>query len=59
MEGEFLLPTPSESDPSSVKFKVYMFGTPKFLQLTVSRTNIVGDVIRHIMTVYQKDKILS
>lgn len=57
-EGDFLLPTPSDDDPLAVKIKIYLFGTSNFLQLNISKVSKVENVIRHIMTVYKKDKPL-
>jgi hypothetical protein len=57
--ADFLLPTPSEDDPAAIKIKIYMFSTPKFMQIYIYKKSSVADVIRHIMTLYSKDKLLS
>lgn len=38
---------------------MYLLGTPKFLLLNVPKSAKVGDVIRHLLTVYQRDKVLT
>lgn len=43
----------------AVEIKIYLLGTPKFLLIKVSQNAKVQDVIRHIMTLYKKDAILS
>ena len=53
------MPTPSDGDHGAVNIQIYLFGTEKFLNLNITKSSKVGDVIRHIMTVYKKDKILS
>jgi len=58
-ENDFLLPPPSEKDPDFLKLKVYFFSTPKCLDLRILKTNIVIDVISHIMTLYRRDPELS
>lgn len=58
-ELDFLLPTPSDGDNNSIRIKIFLFSTPKFLCIHINRGSKVGDVIRHIMTLYQKDKLLS
>ena len=55
-EDGFLLPQPNESDSNSVKIRVYFFNTPKFIDIHVSKSNIVVDVIQHIITLYKRDK---
>jgi hypothetical protein len=50
-----LLPPPPEKDKNSVKMKVYLFGTPKFLEIHISKRDLVGDVKRHVMTLIQKN----
>jgi len=46
-----MLPTPEAGDPLAVSIKVYLFGTPQSIQITISRMSKVADVIRHLMTV--------
>lgn len=55
----FMLHPPADKDPNSIKTKIYFFSTPKFLEIHVSRKNIVSDVIRHILTMYQRNDSLS
>ena len=57
--NDFLLPTPSEGDSSAITLKVYLFSTPKCLQLYIYRKSLVQDVIKHVMTLYSKDPLLS
>lgn len=59
MEGDYLLPTPSEGDPGAVRIKIFLLATPKFMELTILKQAKVGDLIRHIMTVYRKDPLLG
>ncbi|CDW71590.1 UNKNOWN [Stylonychia lemnae] len=56
---DFLLPTPSTGDSKAISIKIYLFTTPKFIQIYIYRKSQVQDVIRHIMTMYSKDQILS
>lgn len=59
-EGDFLLPTPSDGDQSAITIRIYLFGTPSFLSVKISRrTAKVGDLIRHVMTLYKRDTLLS
>ena len=59
-EQDFLLPTPQEGDTANgIKIKIYLFSTPKFMCIHILKSSKVADVIRHIMTLYQKDKLLS
>lgn len=57
--NDFLLPTPAQGDPNAISIKVYLFGTPKLMQIYIYRKSMVLDVIRHIMTLYSKDALLS
>jgi hypothetical protein len=54
-----LLPTPSEGDPNGIKIKIYMFSSPKMVEIYIFRKTSVSDVIRHVMTLYRNNKELS
>jgi hypothetical protein len=58
-EGDFLLPIPSEGDPTAVKIKIYLFSTPKFINVTINKASKIGDLIKHLITIYKKDPLLS
>lgn len=53
------MPPPSNSDPNSIKTKIYFFSTPKFIEIHISKKNNVNDVIKHVLTLYQKDRELA
>ena len=54
--SNFLLPTPSEGDSNAIKIKIYMFKTPKMLEIYIFKKTIVADVIKHILTLCRKNK---
>ena len=54
-----MLNTPNEKDPNSIKTKIYFFSTSKFFEIHISKKDSVFDVIRHIITLYQKEPKLS
>jgi hypothetical protein len=55
----FMLNTPNEKDPNSIKTKIYFFSTPRNFEIHISKKDSVFDVIRHIITLYLKDSALS
>jgi len=55
----FMLNVPNEKDPDYLSMKIYFFGTPENFEINISKKNKVIDVIRHIMTLYQKNDRLS
>ena len=57
--SNFLLATPSEGDNKGIKIKVYLFSTPKMIEIFIYKKTQVTDVIKHIITLYTKDKELS
>lgn len=54
-----MLNTPNEKDPNSIKTKIYFFSTSRFIEIHISKKDLVFDVIRHIITLYLKDPELS
>ena len=42
-----------------LKSKIYFFDTPASLTIEIGWNELVKDVIRHIMTLYRKDRELS
>lgn len=47
---EALLPTPAENDPNRQRLRVFLLGTPSYLDLAISKQNKVEDIIKHIIT---------
>lgn len=56
---DFLLPTPSEGDNKGIKIRVYLFSTPKFMNINIFKKAKVDEAIKHLMTLFRKDKLLS
>jgi len=51
-----------QCEPSSryyLKSQIYFFDSPRKLKIEIGWNELVKDVIRHIMTLYRKDKNLS
>ncbi len=59
MENEFLIPAPNDTDPQSIKIKIYFFSTPSNIEVHVSKKSIIGDLIKHIMTLYTKNEEIN
>ncbi len=57
--NDFLLPTPSDGDSSAITVKVFLFSTPKCITVYIYKKSLVQDLIRHILTLYSKDPLLS
>lgn len=58
-KDDFLLPTPSEGDIKGIKIRIYLFSTPKFININIYKKSLVGEVVKHVMTLYRKDKLLN
>lgn len=58
-DNDFIIAPPADSDPSSVKTRIYFFSTPKFIEIQISKKNKVEDVIKHIITLYKRNSDLS
>ena len=54
-----MLNPPEEGDPNFVSTKIYFFNTPRMCEVRISKKHLVGDVIKHIMTLYMRSKELS
>lgn len=53
-ESDFLIPSPPDNS-LSIKIKIYFFSTPNHIEIHVAKKNSISDIIRHIMTLYQKE----
>ena len=58
-ESDFLLTQPSDNDPNCIKIKIWFFSEPKGIDIQISKKNKVDDVIKHIMTLYQRNPALA
>ena len=45
------MPEPHPNDRNKIALKLYLFSTPKHIDLTISKLNTVEEVIRHALTV--------
>jgi hypothetical protein len=59
LENDFLIPAPHDNNSLSIKIKIYFFSTPNHIKIHVTKKNIISDIIRHIMTLYQKEPEFS
>ena len=57
--NDFVLPAPDENDPLKTTKTIYFFSTPRHMRITVSRKDKTKDVIRHIITMYQRRSDLN
>lgn len=57
-DTDFLISPPVEGSRDRITLKIFFFGQPKSLTIDVSKKSEVNDVIRHIMTLYKRDKSL-
>lgn len=55
----WLLISPPDKDPNSIKITIYFFSTPTSIQIHISKKHLVSDVIKHIITLYKNDPSLS
>ena len=57
--SDFVLQKPTPSSRYYLNCQIFFFDTPKSLKIEIGWNEVVRDVIRHIMTLYRKDKELS
>jgi hypothetical protein len=58
-QHDFVLQQPGESSRYYLACVIYFFDSPMRLKIEIGWNELVRDVIRHIMTLYRKDKSLS
>lgn len=58
-QHDFVIQRCEPSNRFYLKSKIYFFDTPKHLVIEIGWNELVKDVVRHIMTLYRKDKDLS
>ena len=59
MINDYVIHAPDKKSKDYIKTRIYFFQTPEYLDIEISQKNIVGDVIKHILTLYQKNNELS
>ena len=52
-EDAFIIRPPPKNSRKYIKIVVYLFGTPKYIEIEVSTEDHASDIVKHIITLYK------